>query len=106
MVIGIDSHKRTLAACAVDALGAQVASAEFANMATGHLELLAWARGLGTVSRFGIEGSGGYGCGLAQFLFAEGECAVEVPSRLVGRERGRLRRREKSDTLDALAIAR
>ena len=106
MVIGIDCHKATLSACAVDALGAEAAAATFRNTATGHVELLGWARALGGVSRIGIEGSGFYGYALARFLAGTGETVVEVPSRLTERERGRLRRPGKSDAGDALAIAR
>ena len=47
VVIGIDCHKATLSACAVDALGAEVAAAAFRNTAAGHVELLGWARALG-----------------------------------------------------------
>ena len=97
MVIGIDCHKATLSACAVDALGAEAAAAAFRNTASGHVELLGWARALGGVSRIGIEGSGFYGYALARFLAGTGESVVEVPSRLTERERGRLRRPGKSD---------
>ncbi len=106
MVIGIDCHKAMLAACAVDTLGAEVSAAAFRNTATGHVELLSWARALGGLSRIGIEGSGSYGYVLARFLIGAGEVAVEVPSRLTQTERGRLRRPGKSDAGDALAIAR
>ncbi len=106
MVIGIDCHKATLAACAVDALGAEMSAAEFRNTAAGHVELLGWARALGGVSRIGIEGSGFYGHALAHILVSAGESVVEVPARLTQRERGRLRRPGKSDAGDALAISR
>jgi transposase len=106
VVIGIDSHKATLSACAVDALGAEVSAAAFRNTAAGHIELLRWIRALSGVSRIGIEGSGSYGYALARFLASAGESVVEVPARLTERERGRLRRPGKSDAGDALAIAR
>ena len=36
MVVGIDSHKVTVAACAVDELGAELATAIFPNTNAGH----------------------------------------------------------------------
>ena len=38
MVIGVDSHKETLAACAVDEIGRQLAAREFPNSRSGHLD--------------------------------------------------------------------
>lgn len=35
--IGVDTHKATLAACAVDPLGTPIAEATFANDPAGHL---------------------------------------------------------------------
>ena len=41
--IGIDTHKDSLAACAVDELGAVLGEASFANDPAGHADLAAWA---------------------------------------------------------------
>ena len=65
-MIGIDSHKDNLAACAIDELGGKLAEAIFRNTATGHRSLLSWARGLGSVRRIGIEGAGQYGHAVAK----------------------------------------
>jgi hypothetical protein len=64
--------------------------------------LLDWARGLGQVAAFGVEGTGCYGAGLARFLGAQGQVVVEVnrPDRQARRRRG------KSDPVDAEAAAR
>ena len=64
--------------------------------------LLEWARGLGSVPRFGIEGTGSYGAGLARFLAAAGCTVIEVsrPNRQTRYARG------KSDPVDAEAAAR
>ena len=40
--IGIDTHKATLAACLVDALGRPLDEREFRNDAAGHRALVAW----------------------------------------------------------------
>lgn len=106
MVIGIDSHKENLAACAIDELGSKLAEAVFPNTAAGHYSPLSWARGLGSVRRIGIEGAGHYGQTVARTLVQAGEDVVEVPPALTARERNRLQRPGKSDLGDALAIAR
>ncbi len=60
VVGGIDSHKRTLAAAAVDELGRVLDVAQFTNSDAGHRQLDTWASVHG-VSRIGVEGSGSYG---------------------------------------------
>lgn len=105
MFCGIDTHKRTLAACIVDGLGRQRSARSFANTAEGHAQLVAWVRQLG-VERLGIEGSGSYGFVLAQALLAAGERVVDVPANRTARARTALSKRGKDDPADALAIAR
>jgi transposase len=102
--IGIDSHKDSLAASAVDQLGVERAAAGFANTPAGHRQLRAWLPD--GQRRIGIEGSAGFGAGLGQALLAGGEVVLEVPPQLTVRERRHARRPGKSDPADALAIAR
>jgi transposase len=104
--IGIDTHKATLAACAIDGLGRPLAEQAFANDPAGHTALLGWARQAAPGARIGLEGSAGFGAAAARFLLAAGEDVVEVPPQLSHRERLRVRRAGKSDPGDALAIAR
>jgi transposase len=104
--IGIDTHKATLAACAIDELGRPVAEQVFVNDPAGHAALLGWARQAAPGARIGLEGSASFGAAAARFLLAAGETAVEVPPQLSHRERLRVRRAGKSDPGDALAIAR
>ena len=104
--IGIDTHKATLAACAIDELGRPLAEQTFANEPAGHAALRTWARAVAPGGRIGLEGSASYGAAAARFLLAAGEDVVEVPPRLSHRERLRTRRAGKSDPGDALAIAR
>ncbi|HEY5155537.1 MAG TPA: IS110 family transposase [Acidimicrobiales bacterium] len=106
VTIGIDTHKATLAVCAVDEVGREIAVTTLANDPRGHRGILAWAVSLGPDRRFGIEGSGSFGAALAQLLLGAGEAVFEVPATLTDRERRHLRRRGKSDPADALAIAR
>lgn len=104
--IGIDTHKATLAACAVDALGAVLAEATFANDPAGHVALGAWAAMVAPGATLGFEGSSSYGAAAARTLERTGLKVREVPPHLSRRERQRTRRAGKSDPGDALAIAR
>jgi transposase len=104
--IGIDTHKRTLAACAVDGVGAVIDERTFDCTSSGFDELAAWTGDIAGGARIGIEGSSSYGAPLAHHLVATGHDVREVPPHLSRRERGRSRRPGKSDPGDALAIAR
>ena len=107
MFIGIDTHKDTLAVSCVDPTGKELAARIFSNDVDGHDQLLTWALDRGdTLVRVGIEGSANFGAGVARFLLDGGVDVREVPAKLTGRERTRLRRPGKSDPTDALAIAR
>ena len=89
-------------ACALDQLGRQLATGQAATTPIGYRALLAWARSLGEVQAWGVEGTGCYGAGLARFLDGQGQVVLEVnrPDRSVRRRRG------KSDPVDAEAAAR
>jgi transposase len=104
--IGIDTHKDSLAACAVDELGAVLGEASFANDPAGHADLAAWAARVAPGARLGFEGSSTFGAAAARTLEAAGFTVREVPPQLSRRERIRTRRAGKSDPGDALAIAR
>jgi transposase len=105
MFIGVDSHRSTLAAAAIDPVGRVLEVAQFDNDPKGHRDLLSWRRQLEGDTRIGIESSGNYGNGLARMLVAAGEDVFEVPSNLSHREAKR-QGRGKSDPIDAVAIAR
>jgi len=105
VAIGIDSHKGTLAAAAVDTLGRVLGVREFTNDPKGHQAFQRWVREQGSPRRIGIEGSLHYGAALSQRLLAEGEDVREVPPSLTHLERRR-RQKGKSDQVDAVAIAR
>ncbi|HVA84717.1 MAG TPA: IS110 family transposase [Candidatus Saccharimonadales bacterium] len=104
--IGIDTHKATLAACAVDDLGRPIKEATFANDPPGHVAFIAWARAIASDVTIGIEGSSSFGGPLAWSVERAGLAVREVPPHLSRAERGRTRRPGKSDPGDALAIAR
>jgi transposase len=106
LAIGIDTHKATLAACALDELGRPLGERTFPNDPAGHRALLAWADEILLGARIGLEGSAGFGAAAARFLIAAGREVREVPPQLSHRERQRTRRAGKTDPGDALAIAR
>ena len=61
VAIGVDSHKASLAAAAVDPLGRVLDAREFPNNPKGHQALCEWVRGYGSDRRIGIECSLSYG---------------------------------------------
>jgi transposase len=104
--IGIDTHKATLAACAIDDLGRTLGEATFANDPAGHGAFIVWARSIAPDATIGIEGSSSFGAPLARSAERAGLSVREVPPHLSRSERQRTRRPGKSDPGDALAIAR
>ncbi len=102
VIVGVDTHKHTHAAVAITGLGVRVGELTIEVGLGGYRELEVWARSLGTVRAFGIEGTGSYGAGLARFLREGGHVVHEV-----GRPDRRLRhQRGKTDHLDAEGAAR
>jgi len=78
--IGIDTHKATLAACAVNGLGVPLDERTFPNDPAGHRALAAWARWVAPGAIVGLEGSGSYGAAAARFLLAEGARGSRSPA--------------------------
>lgn len=101
LVVGVDTHKDVHVARAKDTLGRLLGERSVPATAPGFRELLAWARALGEVTSFGVEGTSSYGAGLARYLRREGVAVVEVirPNRQARRRNG------KSDPADADAAA-
>lgn len=99
---GVDTHKNTHTAAALDASGRLLGNQTFVASEDGYMALVAWLRGLGQIGRVGIEGTGSYGSGLAGHLRDQNIQVVEVnrPNRQARRRRG------KSDPADAEAAAR
>jgi transposase len=102
-VIGVDTHRDTLAAAATDPVGGLVAQTSVSADAAGYRRLLDFALVKVPGRRcWAVEGAGSYGAGLVAFLQARGERVVEV-----GRPKRPLRRTgAKSDALDAVRAAR
>ncbi|MGH2703482.1 MAG: IS110 family transposase [Actinomycetota bacterium] len=106
VAIGVDSHKSTLAAAALDELGRVIGTEEFTNDDGGHDALLEWVMGYGADRVIGIEGTGTFGAAVARRLLAVHEDVKEVPPFLPHRDRRKNPTRGKSDLRDAVAIAR
>jgi len=107
ITIGVDAHKHKHKhmAVALDERGRVADHWRGENSAVGWDEVTRWAQALGTDRRWGIEGGGGYGRGLAQHLVGGGEVVYDINPRLTATERRRSRRMDKSDAFDAQAIA-
>ena len=103
-VIGIDSHKDTLAACVVDHLGAPIEYRSIANTPEGHRELVDWGQAWHPV-KVAVEGSGTLGRPVAVAALRAGLDVREVPPQLTAQVRRRGRTQTKSDRVDALVIA-
>jgi hypothetical protein len=96
VTVGVDTHGDVHVAHAKDQLGRRLDTVSIPTTPTGYRDLLAWARGLGQVAAFGVEGTGSYGAGLARFLREAEQVVLEV-----NRPDGAARRRQgKSDSED------
>lgn len=102
-VIGVDTHKNSHTAAAVDTHGGARAHLTVPTDAFGNRKLLHFGREHGLGRRvWAIEGTGSFGAGLTTFLLERGEWVVEIdrPSRASRRSGA------KSDQLDAVRAAR
>jgi len=107
MVVGVDPHKQSHTAVAVDELGRKQAHKTVRARKDGHLQLLAWARGLAREGLvWAVEDVRHVAGNLIRDLLGAGETVVFVPPKLMAGERRGGRERGKSDPIDALAIAR
>lgn len=102
-VIGVDTHRDTLAAAAVTTIGATLGNTEVPATADGYQRLLHFARRHVPNRRcWAVEGTSSYGAGLTNFLTTQGETVVEVCRPKRPPRRGA----RKSDALDAVRAAR
>jgi transposase len=58
VTLGIDTHKYTHLAVALDQFGRRLDQFEVPTTTAGFAQLYAWASGLGTIDAVGIEGTG------------------------------------------------
>ena len=102
VIVGVDTHKHLHVAVAIDDSGQRLGEHRIPVDTVGYQDLERWARALGRVACFGIEGTGSYGVGLASYLR---RCGIKVVEVNRGDRRAR-RANGKSDTLDAELAAR
>lgn len=107
IVIGADTHKQSHLCGAVDgSSGAVLGELEAPAREGGFSALLDWGRELGEGRVWAIEDCRHVSGSFERFLVAQGERVVRVPPRLMGASRRSERRRGKSDSIDAFAVAR
>jgi hypothetical protein len=106
VIVGVDSHKKSVAIEAVDERGTVLATGRFGTDGIGYRLMLKYVRDQWPRRRWAVEGAHGVGRPLAQRLLAQGETVVEVPAKLAARVRvfdtGNAR---TTDATDAHAVA-
>jgi len=105
ITIGIDPHKRSLTAAALDRHSRPLGQLRLPASGQAGRQLLAWAAAWPD-RRWAVEGASGLGRGIAQLLVAAGEQVVDVPAKLAARARllGTSSAR-KTDLADACSVA-
>jgi transposase len=107
IVIGIDPHKQTHTAVAVDgATGGVLAELTVKARTPGFERLVTWARELDQERLFAVEDGRHVSGALERHLIARGERSVRVAPRMMGQSRRADRVQGKSDPIDATAVAR
>ncbi len=106
MIIGVDPHKNSHTATAVDPRSnSPVASIRIDASLAGYRELMRWGSQFAG-RRWAVEGARGLGRHLAQWLVARDEVVLDVPSTATARVRELSRgSRRKTDVIDAAAAA-
>jgi transposase len=103
IVIGLDVHKQSVTAVAVDEAGRPL---QEKVVVAGSDELLGWASALDAERLWAVEDCRQLTGWLERQLLEVGEELVRVPPKLTVPERRAGRTRGKSDPIDALAVAR
>jgi transposase len=106
MVIGIDAHKRSHTAVAIDDNGRVLATKTVGTTTQDHLWLVKWAGEVDGERRWAIEDCRHLTRRLERDLIGAGESVVRVPPKLMAHFRDSARTYGKSDPIDALAVAR
>ena len=106
MIIGVDPHKGSHTATAVDAVtNTSVSSVRVEATIGGYRQLLRWACQFGE-RRWAVENARGLGCHLAQWLVAQDEVVLDASTAATARVRELSRGgRRKNDVIDAAAAA-
>jgi transposase len=99
---GVDAHKDTHHAAALDQHGHRLADASFTADTAGYQQLTDWFASLGIIAAIGVESTGSYAAGLTRHLRARGIDVFEVnrPHAYARAHQG------KDDAIDAEQAAR
>ena len=107
MVLGADAHKRSHTIAAVSATTGEVLGEQTVRVgAKGFAALLTWARSLGGERVWALEDCRHVSGSFERFLIERGERVLRVPTKLMADARRGARGRGKSDSIDAIAVAR
>jgi transposase len=109
VTVGIDVHKQTHCAVAVDEGGRQIGKPRTVRATdAGHRQLLRWARRefAEVAVEFAVEDCRHVSSRLERALLDAAATVVRVPPKLMAQTRSSARTRGKSDPIDALAVAR
>jgi transposase len=107
MVLGADTHKRSHTIAAVCAATGELLGEKTVPVGTrGFAALLVWARGLQRERVWALEDCRHVSGSLERFLIERGERVVRVATKLMADARRGARQRGKSDSIDAIAVAR
>ncbi len=108
IIIGIDPHKRSVTAVALDAHSQPLGTLRVAMTDRAGAQLLAWAVPW-SARRWAVEGATGLGHTVAQQLVGAGELVVDVPAKLAARVRllgaGSARKSDRTDAASVAAVA-
>ena len=107
MVLGADTHKRSHTIAAVAAATGELRGEKTVAVgARGFAALLIWARGFDGERVWALEDCRHVAGSFERFLIARGERVLRVPTKLMADSRRAARTRGKSDSIDAIAVAR
>src|SRR3954462_15473057 len=107
IVIGADTHKRSHTIAAVSAATGELLGEQTVQVgARGFAALLAWARGLGGERVWALEDCRHVSGSFERFLIGRGERVLRVTAKLMAASRRGVRGRGKSDSIDAVSVAR
>src|SRR3954464_3465673 len=107
IVFGADAHKRSHTIVALSATTGEVLGEQTVEVgAKGFAALLVWARGLEGERVWAIEDCRHVSGSFERFLIGRGERVLRVTTKLMAASRRGVRGRGKSDSIDAISVAR
>ena len=107
IVLGADTHKRSHTIAAVSAATGELVGERTVPVgARGFAALLVWARGLAGERVWALEDCRHVAGSFERFLIARGERVLRVPTKLMADIRRASRAPGKSDSIDAISVAR